>query len=297
MFNGTSHLEAALETISSIHTPGSFSCEVNMTDQADANRPGESLRETISDGLMKAIREKNPDIKGASLILQDFVQGKTTSTIAATDIITVARQSNNVNSYVNGFNLQLQALARDYPFLQPQLVSLVVSITQLPRSSVPHALRSQFHPGIALSLMDAAEKTDLDALDASSSPNGLRDYIHLHALMARLLATLGEPQGPMEYLSRCGFALFLLSTFLERNLCSSFDLPNVHIPATAQHMIHAGKALFNQCNKGTGKDVGPDGPRWSIIRGELWTGPKGFRPERWDFWKSVGLRPSRGRKV
>lgn len=120
-----------------------------VANPAQSSSTAESVCGNINTSLSKAIPEADDEIKDASVILLDSIYGKTTSAIAAANVIAVARNSQDVESYLNDISLQIQNLACDYPFLQAQLVSLVVSITQLSPTSLPSDVRPKFFASFA----------------------------------------------------------------------------------------------------------------------------------------------------
>lgn len=220
-----------------------------MADPAQPNSTPESVCDNINDDLSKAILEGEGEIKDASNILLDFVYGKTNSAIAAARIIAAARNSQDVGAYLYDLSLQIQSLACDYPFLHAQLVSLVVSITQLPLTNFPSDVRPKFFTSFASSLGDTTQSNyGLLFEDSKRTPDLIRNHIYLNGFIARLLADLKPPANSAEVLTGFNDALFILSTSLEDH-DSSHDLPNVDIPAAAQYMVHAGVVLYHECVK------------------------------------------------
>ncbi len=86
--------------------------------------------------------------------------------------------------------------------------------------------------------------------NSNESPGLIRDHIHLHRFIARLMSFLGENEHPEHRLTGLNDALFILSTSLEDHP-DSHDLPDVDVPAAAQYMIHAGELFFKESNKGS----------------------------------------------
>ncbi|MCJ1424052.1 hypothetical protein MMC29_001939 [Sticta canariensis] len=140
---------------------------------------------------------------------------KTNSAIAAAKLIAVARNSQNAGSYLYDLSLQVQSLACDYPFLQAQLVSLVVSITRLPLTHFPSAVRPKFFTSFASSLGHTTQSSyGLLFEDSKRVPDLIRNYIYRNGLIAHLLADLKLPANSAEMLLGFEDALFILSTSL-----------------------------------------------------------------------------------
>ena len=220
-----------------------------MANQAQSSSTTELLCDKINDLLRKAILEEaDHEIKDASVVLLDYIYEKTNSAIAAANIIAAARNSQDVESYLCTFSLQIQCLACDYSFLQAQLVSLVVSITRLRESYLPSDVRSKFSAGFVGSLADTTKSNYGHLFEESRrTPDLIRNHIYLNCFIARLLPYHHEASFSSEVLSDFDDALFILSTTLEVEHDSSHGLPNVDVPAAAQYMIHAGKRIYNEC--------------------------------------------------
>lgn len=209
-----------------------------------------SLSDDINDNLSKAILDADVEIKDVGVILLDFIYGKKNVTIAAADIVAAARNSRDVESYLYGLSTQIQNLACEYPFLQSQLVSIVVSITQLSLIYLPSDVRPKFFTSFASTLGDTTQSNyGLLFEDSQRNSELIRNHISFNGFIARLLACLKEPANSAEVISGFSDALFILSTSLEGDHDSSHDLPNVDIPAAAQYMIHAGTVFYQECIK------------------------------------------------
>lgn len=210
----------------------------------------EALIDQINNGFLRTICEDG-DFKDANTLLYDLIYGKTTPVIAAAEIMDFARANPDTQPYLENFSMQVLSLACNYPFLQPQLVSLVVSIMQIPPASSPDEVRSCFKKSFATLMGDWASSNYGHLFDNSKHTPGLiRDHIHLHRFIARLLSSLGENENPEHRLTGLNDALFILSTSLEDH-SDSHDLPDVDVPAAAQYMIHAGELFFEESNKGS----------------------------------------------
>lgn len=210
----------------------------------------EALIDQINNGFLKTIRE-NGDFKDANTLLYDLIYGKTTPVIAAADFMGFARANQDTQPYLENLSMQVLSLACNYPFLQPQLVCLVVSIMHSPPASSPDEVRSCFKNSFATLMGDWASSNYGQLFDTSKhSPGLIRDHIHLNRFIARLLSSLGESKNPEHRLTGLNDALFILSTSLEDH-SDSHDLPDVDVPAAAQYMIHAGEFFFEESNKGS----------------------------------------------
>lgn len=222
-----------------------------VADPAQSSGTAESIGDNINLDLSKAILEGYDEIKDASVIFLDFIYGKTNSVVAAARVIATARNSQDVESYLYNLSVQIQSLACNYPFLQAQLVSLVLSITRLPLTNLPSDVRSKFFSSFATSLGDLTQSNyGLLFEDGRRTPDLIHDHIYLNSFIARLLANLKQPENPAEVISGSNDALFILSTSLEGGDNSGHGLPNVDIPAAAQYMIHAGEFLYKESVKG-----------------------------------------------
>lgn len=145
--------------------------------------------------------------------------------------------------------MQIIFLACDYPFLQPQLVSLVACIMQSPPASFSAERRSDFVSNIAVTIGDTTQSNyGLLFEERHRTPDLISDHIHLNRFIARLLSALGDVDNPGETITALNDALFMLSTGLEENP-DSHKLPDVDIPAAAQYMIYAGEVFFEACKK------------------------------------------------
>lgn len=184
-------------------------------------------------------------------LLYDLIYGKTTPAIAAAEIMGFSRANEDTQPYLENFSMQILSLACNYPFLQSQLVCLVVSIMQIPPASPLDEVRSCFKKSFATLMGDCASSNYGYLFDNSNdSPGLIRDHIHLHRFIARLMSFLGENENPEHRLTGLNDALFILSTSLEDHP-DSHDLPDVDVPAAAQYMIHAGELFFEESNKGS----------------------------------------------
>jgi len=141
-------------------------------------------------------------------------------------------------------------LACEYPFLQPQLVSLVACIMQSPPLSFSAERRSEFVLEMVVTIGDTTQSNYGNIFDERHrTPDLISDHIHLNRFIARLLSALGDVENPGERITGLDDALFILSTGLEDN-SESHNLPDVDIPASAQYMIHAGELFFEACKRG-----------------------------------------------
>lgn len=223
--------------------------EANQRFIGLSSKSEEALIEEINNGLQKAIHDDS-DIEDANAVLHDLIYGRTTPVIAAAEIIGFARVNQDPNFYLESLSTQILTVACNYPFLQPQLVSLVVTITQLPPDSLPDELRSDWENSFATSLGDQRSSNYGHLFNDSHRDQALiHDHIHLSRFEARLLSALGENENPKHRLTGLSDALFILSTSLEDH-SDSHHLPDVDVPAAAQYMIHAGELFFDECNKG-----------------------------------------------
>lgn len=266
-----------------------------MASSGFSSNSEEALIEEINNGLQKAIHDDG-DIEDANTVLHSLIYGRTTPVLAAAEILGFIRVNKDPKSYLESFSTQVISLACNYPFLQPQLVSLVVSIVQLPPASLPDEKRSYLEDSFTTSMGDVRSSNYGHLFDDSRRSQALiHDHIHLSRFEALLLSALGENENPKYRLTVLSDALFILSTSLEDH-SDSHHLPDIDVPAAAQYMIHAGDLFFDECNKGTGQNRASESPLWAT-RGKLWTKQPGLSRERWDFWSSRFKEISRSDNV
>lgn len=68
---------------------------------------------------------------------------------------------------------------------------------------------------------------------------------------------------------------------------SAYDIQflDVVVPAAAQWMLHAGKAIFNSGDEVQEDEIQPSHGLDSLAIVKLWKGKPGFCKERWTLWK------------
>ena len=188
-----------------------------------------------------------------NILLYDLVSCNTTSALAATDFLTIAHESQDLESCFSDLTVQTTSLASEYPSLHIYLVDLIGSIMHSKPANFPSAMRASFIKVFSIGLGDLTQSNYGHLYEAEQRRRNTRlgeEHIYLNRFIARLLSALGEPEEPKEGLTHVQDALFIVSTALEDH-AASHKVPDVDVPAAAQYLIHSGKLVFGECKKGS----------------------------------------------
>lgn len=198
-----------------------------------------SLRWQIINNIHQAIFEDSKDDPAASLLYK-LICGHSSTSLTAYDIITFINNIEDSETFLSNLTTQIIFLASEYPFLQPQLASLITTILSNP--TFPEEPKSHFTSHLSTTISDTAASNYAHLLEESQRTKELiEDHINLHRFQARLL--------PIGGIVGLDDAMYMLSVGLEDHP-ESHDALDVDLGVAAGYMVHAAEGVFDACLKG-----------------------------------------------
>lgn len=197
------------------------------------------LRWKINGNLRQAIFEDSED-DSATDLLYNLVYGLTSTKLAASDISSLIRRSEDPDTIISSLTTQIVFLASEYAFLQPQLILLIDSVLSDP--DFPEVSIALFSSQLVTTISDTAASNYAHLFERHNRTRNLvEDHVNLHSFLARLLS-----HGDLVGLDN---TLYILSVGLENHLESHQDA-DIDVRAAAQYAIHAAAPIFDACVKG-----------------------------------------------
>ena len=223
-------------------SPSSLPKDIHTSTNTSMNQPqgDNALRWKIHGTLRQAIFEDS-EHDPATHFLYNVVYGLTSTKLAASDISSLIRKSEDPDTIISSLTTQIVFLASEYAFLQPHLIQLISSI--LSNTDFPEESTAQFSSQLVTTMSDAVSSNHAHLFETHNrTRNLIDDHVNLHCFLARLLSHGGDLVGLDD-------TLYVLSVGLEDHLESHQD-PDIDIRAAAQYAIHAAGPIFDACVKG-----------------------------------------------